>query len=153
MHNPKKDKEPLDPHDLALCTCANLRKTTRVVTQFCDEALKPFGLTPGQFTILAVLSSRGPRRQAKLAEALAMDRTTLIRNLRPLEKKGLIAVTAEGRRGAKVLDITPAGEEIMRQAMPQWRRFQDRAVEALGNAGWGDLIRGLQATNEAFQGQ
>lgn len=138
----------LDP---TLCTCASLRKTSRVVTQFFDSALKPAGLTPGQFTVLAALSNRGPSRQADLADILAMDRTTLIRNLRPLESRGLVSTDTASKRGVKTLTLTAAGDRVLGLALPLWQQAQSQIIEALGQDRWGGLITDLASTVEAVQ--
>lgn len=152
--------EPLhsDPHDAlapelatASCTCASLRRTTRVVTKFYEDALKPSGLTPGQFTVLAVLLNRGERRQSEISELLAMERTTLIRNLRPLEARGLIVGQTSGPRRAKTLDITSDGKEAYQRALPHWRRAQSKIIETLGTNRWNSLMRDLVTTADSVQ--
>ena len=74
--------------DVALCTCANLRKATRVITQAFDAALQPTGLKATQFTVLATLARQGDGPLTLLAESLVMDRTTLTRNLKPWSARG-----------------------------------------------------------------
>jgi DNA-binding MarR family transcriptional regulator len=152
--------EPLhsDPHDAlapelatASCTCASLRRTTRVVTKFYEDALKPSGLTPGQFTVLAVLLNRGERRQSEISELLAMERTTLIRNLRPLEARGLIVGQTSGPRRAKTLDITSDGKKVHQRALPHWRRAQSKIIETLGTNRWNSLMRDLVTTADSVQ--
>lgn len=140
-----------DELDLTKCTCANLRKATRVVTQYFDNALKPTGLTPGQFTVLAALHRLGPKRQTQLAETLAMDRTTLIRNLRPLEKKGLVATDTASKRGAKTLTLTVAGASTLERALPHWQKAQGQIITALGSERWDGLITGLASAVQAAQ--
>ena len=75
------------------CTCFNLRKATRAVTQLFDEALKPCGLYATQFTLLAAISSQENVTITELSKTLVMDRTTLTRNLNPLQKSGWVEVT------------------------------------------------------------
>ena len=135
----------------ASCTCASLRRTTRVVTKFYEDALKPSGLTPGQFTILAVLLHRGGRRQSEISELLAMERTTLIRNLRPLEARGLIVGTAVGPRHAKTLEITSDGKAAHELALPHWQSAQSKIIETLGTNRWSSLMRDLATTAESVQ--
>jgi len=130
--------------DVTMCTCANLRRTTRVVMQFFDGALKPAGLTPGQFTVLSVLSKQRPQRQTLLADTLAMDRTALIQNVRSLEKRGLVATDTAG-----VKTLTTDGARALEDALPHWRQAQARIIKALGTEGWGGLIAGLSSATEA----
>jgi len=110
--------------DVTLCTCANLRRTSRVVAHYFDGALKPVGLAPGQFTVLSVLSRQGPQRQTQLADTLEMDRTTLIRNIRPLEKRGLVATDTAGNRVVKTLILTKGGVRALEDALLPWRQAQ-----------------------------
>src|SRR5438874_2589851 len=76
-----------------LCNCLALRQAARHVTQFYDHYLVPTGVRATQFSILAMLEGLGPISINALAEAMVMDRTTLGRNIQPLEREGLIAVT------------------------------------------------------------
>ena len=78
---------------LGTCACQQLRKATRVVTQRYDEALRPIGLRSTQLPILVTLAAHGPLFMTDLAESLVLDRTTLIRTLRPLQRRGLIEVS------------------------------------------------------------
>lgn len=121
------------------------------MTQYYDNALKPTGLTPGQFTILATLSSLGPQRQTRLADALAMERTTLIRNLRPLEIKGLIAAAPAGSRGAKTLTLTKGGARALADALPHWQQAQAGIINTLGSESWSGLIAGLASAVQAVK--
>jgi DNA-binding MarR family transcriptional regulator len=143
--------QTIDDMNVFMCTCANLRRASRVVTRFYHHALKPTGLTPGQFTVLAALSRRGPKPQGELAEMLAMDRTTLIRNLRPLRGKQLVEATTTSRRGVKTLSLTKAGCAVLEQALPHWEKAQSHIVSALGPDRWGGLIEGLSSAVQAVQ--
>jgi DNA-binding MarR family transcriptional regulator len=114
-----------------LCNCLAIRKAARHVTQFYDRRLAPTGLTTPQFSILARLRRRGPSTINELAEELVMDRTTLGRNLRPLERDGLLAIAADpADRRRRALAVTPEGEARLGQAAPLWaaaqRDFADR---------------------------
>lgn len=138
---------------VVMCTCASLRRASRAVTQFYDNALKSTGLTTGQFTVLAALSARGPVRQIELANILAMDRTTLIRNLRPLEDKQFVAVDTANPRGAKTLSLTKLGGDTLRQSLPHWDQAQSHMIAALGQDRWRGLIDALNSTVRAVQDQ
>src|SRR5262250_925940 len=76
------------------CVCFHLRRAARAVTQTYERALAPAGILPGQFSVLAVLHRFGPQPLSALAELMGMDRTTLTRNLRPLERDSLVRVKA-----------------------------------------------------------
>src|SRR4051794_35696725 len=79
------------------CVCFNLRWVTRAVTQFFDAEMRRHGIRPTQGTILASLSARDHWTMAELSDWLGMERTTLLRNLRPLQRDGLVEVVGGGR--------------------------------------------------------
>jgi DNA-binding MarR family transcriptional regulator len=114
-----------------ICNCSALRQAARHVTRFYDAFLFPVGLRATQFSILAKLRQRGPLTITALAAEMVMDRTTLGRNIQPLQRKGLVAV-ASGRRDhrSKELRLTETGLERLRAAGAPWREAQQR-FEAL----------------------
>ena len=100
-----------------VCACFNLRKATRVVTQLYDEALKPAGLRSTQFAVLAATRALGPVSVNQLAEWIVMDRTTLTRNLKPLERDGLIAVRAGDDLRVRQVSLTAKGRKTLERKM------------------------------------
>ncbi len=126
------------------CTCFNLRKAARAVTQAYDEALKPSGLRSTQMALLTVVESRGPSAITELAEELVMDRTTLTRNLRPLMDRGLLEVVAGADRRQRPVAITAEGRAKLAEALPLWREVQSRLADRLGHERWTGLLRGLE---------
>ncbi len=141
------------PTDVADCTCANLRKAARAVTQAYDSALQPSGLKATQFTVLATLSRREDVPVSRLAEALVMDRTTLTRNLKPLMAKGLIDVGSDDDRRIRRLSLTDAGRRKLADALPHWQAAQVRLARKLGQEPWSDLLDNLSAAVTAVQGR
>jgi DNA-binding MarR family transcriptional regulator len=117
------------------CNCLALRQAARHVTQFYDQFLAPAGLRTTQFSILAKLRWLGPLTINALAKELVMDRTTLGRNILPLEREGLIAI-AKGisDRRSKELRLTEAGRAKLRQASAGWAEAQARFEAAFGRA-------------------
>lgn len=108
------------------CLALHLQRAARAATRAYDAALKPLGLTSGQYTLLVALARPEPPPLAGLAEELAMDRTTLISNVKPLERRGLIgSLTPEGGR-ARHLMLTDAGRTVLARAVPMWREVQTR---------------------------
>lgn len=108
-----------------LCHCQALRQAARRVSALYDAAMVPLGLRVSQFGILSRLRSGGPRGIQALAAELAMDRTTLGRNIRPLERDGLLAAIPDpDDRRARLLSLTPAGADLVARAMPAWREAQ-----------------------------
>ena len=143
-----RDPSPVAPEN---CTCFNLRKAARAVTQVYDAALQPVGLKATQFSLLAAAGAAEGRTVGQLAEALVLDRTTLTRNLAPLVRDGLISVEEGSDRRARLVEVTPAGRRLLKRAWPLWRGAQDRMVGDLGDRQWADLLTRLNATVAAAQ--
>jgi len=115
------------------CNCLALRQAARQVTQIYDQLLAPSGLRATQYSILARLQRKGPMTINALAAELVMDRTTLGRNILPLERDGLIAIAA-GRadRRSKEVRLTGAGTARFRAAFKAWQGAQGRFEAAFG---------------------
>jgi DNA-binding MarR family transcriptional regulator len=134
-----------------VCNCLALRQAARHVTQFYDQFLAPSGLRTTQFSILAKLRLEGPMAINALAKRLVMDRTTLGRNILPLEREGLIAIVP-GRtdRRSKELRLTDAGAARLRAARSSWTAAQTRFEATFGGqraAGLRDLLYAVTATD------
>lgn len=114
------------------CLCLHVQRAARAIGRRFDEALRPHGLTNGQFSLLVSLNRPDPPRIGDLAPLLATDRTTLTANLKPLERRGLveIVVDAEDRRGRR-LKITDAGRDLLVAALPVWRDVHDQIERTL----------------------
>lgn len=134
------------------CTCANLRKAARIVTQAYDAALQPTGLKSTQFILLANLTEQDDMPLSQLAEALVMDRTTLTRNLKPLIRQGLVRIAQEADLRVRRVSLTDAGRAAVIAARPEWEAMQRRIEERLGGARWAGLLDDLNATVEVFRG-
>ncbi len=104
----------------------------RAVTQLYDDTLKPVGLRGTQFTVLAALEQTGQIKITDLTEVLAMDRTTLTRNLRPLEERGLVEAARGEDRRERLISLTQQGWDILEQALPLWEQAQAKVVRGLG---------------------
>src|SRR5262249_13034865 len=110
-----------------------IRQAARHVTQFYDQHLASSGLRTTQFSILAKLKALGPLTINALANEMVMDRTTLGRNILPLERDGLIEIRpARSDRRSSELHLTAAGSERLQQARAGWREAQARFAEAFG---------------------
>jgi DNA-binding MarR family transcriptional regulator len=115
------------------CNCFAVRSAARHVSQFYDQFLIQVGLRTTQFSILAKLKRRGPSTINALAEEMVMDRTTLGRNILPLERDGLIQVErVPTDRRAKALHLTHAGEKRLQTAVKAWASAQSQFEAALG---------------------
>ncbi len=126
------------------CVNFNLRRASRAVTQFYDRELEPAGLTSQRFSLLHTLGATEGLELAQLADLLVMDRTTLLRNIAPLEELGFITdIPSENKRARKVA-LTDKGLEALRVAYPIWENAQSAVVEAMGED---DLKRLLKRLN------
>ena len=103
------------------CLCLHVQRAARALARRFDEALRPFGLTNGQFSLLMALNRPEPPAMAPVASLLAMDRTTLTAALKPLEARGLVASFADpDDRRARRLQLTDTGRDLMARALPVW---------------------------------
>ena len=122
------------------CTCLSVRQAARHITQFYDQHLATSGLRATQFSILAKIARLGPLTINALAEELVMDRTTLGRNILPLEREGLIRVEpGRSDRRSKELVLTEPGRQRLRLATEGWRRAQSEFAARFGDARTQDL--------------
>jgi DNA-binding MarR family transcriptional regulator len=128
------------------CACFNLRKAARAVTSFYDEALRPTGLRATQFGLLSITKALGSVPVSQLADAAVMDRTTLTRNLKPLEKRGLVRVRSGADRRVHEVTITARGRRVWATAVPLWVGAQRRFIDGLGEARLRTLVTDLDAT-------
>lgn len=125
------------------CACFNLRKTTRAITQMYDEALRPTGLRVTQFSLLIAITMLESVTIARLAEIEVMDRTTLSRNLKPLEKRGLIRVAPGDDQRTRVVTLTTSAKEVLSKALPLWEKTQAHVIKGLGQERWKSLREDL----------
>ena len=130
-------------HDHCLCFAA--QRAARALARRFDEALRPAGLTSGQFSLLMSLNQPQTPSVGSVAALLGMDRTTLTANLKPLERDGLVetAVDPDDRRG-RLLVLTPAGRGRLKSALPIWQRTHEGA-EQLVRSDAASLRAGLRA--------
>lgn len=123
------------------CLCLHVQRTARALARRFDEALRPVGLTNGQFSLLMSLNRPEPPAMAPVASLLAMDRTTLTAALKPLERRGLVRVTRDpaDRRG-RLLHLTAQGKALLARAVPVWQSTHEQ-LEALLEDGNPDRLR------------
>jgi DNA-binding MarR family transcriptional regulator len=123
------------------CICLHLQRAARAVARRFDEVLRPLGLTNGQFSLLMALNRPEPPTIGHVAALLAMDRTTLTANLKPLERRLLLTVTIDGTdRRSRRLVLTPAGRALLAATVPVWQR-EHAAINCLLAAADADRLR------------
>jgi DNA-binding MarR family transcriptional regulator len=132
------------------CNCLAVRQAARHVTQFYDQYLTRAGLRATQFSILSRLRRKGPMTINALAAEMVMDRTTLGRNIQPLERDGLIRIVASAAdRRSKEIHLTPVGDKRLQTAIKEWTHAQTRFESAVGSGRASDLralLRAVTAT-------
>ena len=133
------------------CTCFNLRKAARFVTQIYDDAMRPTGLRNTQFSLLVHASAMGPVSLMKLAQAMATDRTTIARNLEPLEKDGLLKIQDGKDRRSRMISITDKGLRKLNEAYPIWKKTQDEVKSVIGFEDWSNMLSHINAAIERLQ--
>ncbi len=123
------------------CLCLHVQRAARFLGRLFDEALRPCGLTNGQFSLMMALNRPVPAGMGGVAKLLAMDRTTLTAALKVLERRGWIdvAVDPADRRG-RLLTLTPEGKRVLAMAVPVWEQAH-RQVERRLPDGDGDHLR------------
>jgi DNA-binding MarR family transcriptional regulator len=139
------------PPQTADCNCFAVRSAARHVTQLYGQFLAPSGLRATQFSILAKLDRLGPMTINALAEAMVTDRTTLGRNIKPLQRDGLIAIEASASdRRAKALHVTKTGTKRLDEARKAWSQAQTRFEHTFGAkraASLRDMLRAVVASD------
>ena len=128
------------------CNCLVVRQAARCITQFYDRYLTEAGLRTTQYGILVKLKRHGPMSINALAAELVMDRTTLGRNVQPLERDGLIAIEPDPQdRRSRVLRLTRTGVNRFERAHKSWAEAQRRFEDAYGGNRAAELRRSLRA--------
>ncbi len=147
-----------DPRDQAWqrsrCVSTSVRRVDRALNRLYDDALRPSGLATTQYALLSMLArAEGPVPHHRLASAQAMAGTTLSRNLKPLERDGLVRIEPGQDRRTRHVAITPAGQEALARARPLWRSVQERVIAEAGEERverlldeLNDLLERLQTT-------
>src|SRR5271163_2342071 len=115
------------------CLCLHVQRAARALGRRFDEALRPLGLTNGQFSLIMSLNRPKPAGMGSVASLLAMDRTTLTAALKPLERRGLVKITADPEdRRSKLLVLTPKGMRVLASATPVWESTHQELEALLG---------------------
>jgi DNA-binding MarR family transcriptional regulator len=134
--------------DLGVCACSQLRRTARVASAVYDRFLAPVGLTVTQYAILVNVGRADQIRRTDLAAVLGMERTTLTRNLRPLERKKLIKTLAGEDRRERLIELTKTGLTRLAESHPLWEDAQRYVIGELGERGLAQLRTALTTVSE-----
>src|SRR5438128_10104107 len=134
----------LDMSAVENCVCFNLRWVTRAVTQFFDSEMRRHGIRATQGSILASLHAKDSWTMAELSDWLGMERTTLVRNLRPLQRDGLVQIRGGGRGNRVELAITAKGRNQVEKLAPAWKAAQSAVVKTLGEKRWSTILSDLE---------
>jgi len=132
-----RDKLPvaITHHVRDTCMCLHVQRAARAVARRFDEALRPLNLTSGQFSLLMSLNRAEAPSIGQVSAVLAMDRTTLNANLKPLERRGLLSVSVDDAdRRSRRLALTQAGRALLIRALPVWKRTQAAIENLLGRS-------------------
>jgi DNA-binding MarR family transcriptional regulator len=123
------------------CTCATLRRASRALTQFYEEALRPVGLRSSQLTLLQVLALAGEVTQGEIGRMLAMDSTTLTRTLAIMSRRGWIAKRRGKDRREWRFRLAPAGKARLAVVLPRWEQVQETLRQRFGRERWNALLK------------
>jgi DNA-binding MarR family transcriptional regulator len=145
MSNPKTVPFETTLHVRDHCLCLATQRAARALARRFDEAFRPVGLTSGQFSLLMSLNRPQPPSIGAVAALLAMDRTTLTANLKPLERRGLVKTDVDpaDRRG-RLLTLTETGQALLQSATPIWVRTHEDIDRLLAQSDAGIVRAGLQ---------
>ena len=128
------------------CLCLHVQRAARALARRFDEALRPFGLTNGQFSLLMSLNRPEPPPMAPVAALLAMDRTTLTAALKPLERRGVVKVSQHPTdRRNRVVKLTGKGRNLLASAMPVWQSTHHEVEQLIPNGNPDELRTSLRA--------
>jgi DNA-binding MarR family transcriptional regulator len=128
------------------CLCLHAQRAARALARRFDNAFRPLGITNGQFSLLMSLNRPEPAGMGPVASLLGVDRTTLTAALKPLERRGLLRVTADkADRRSRLMTLTPRGRRLLARAVPIWKRHHRAIERKLLDGDPGNLRRNLRA--------
>lgn len=128
------------------CSCFYLRRAARLVTRQYAETMKAAGLKSSQFSILSMISHHGRMTITDLAKKMGLERTSLSRTLRPMEKDGLLSISAEQEKRRRFIEMTKHGKATFKTALPLWNKAQHQFKKQLGAEDLKTLKNLLQRT-------
>jgi DNA-binding MarR family transcriptional regulator len=133
------------------CACATARQVARVLTQLYDSRLRDSGLEAPQFALMMALDRQGPCSQVAIGRRHALDKTTVSRNLKLLERNGWIDGSVSDDRRERQFTLTPAGRARVAAAKPEWKKAQDELRSTMTAGQWDAMFRAFTTVTEAAQ--
>ncbi len=140
---------PLFVSEYGPCACSQIRRTARTLSLLYDKALQPAGITVTQYAVLVNVARAGEIGRTALAAQLGMDRTTLTRNLMPLEKSGFLIPAKSSDRRERLIRLSPGGSRKVRQSFALWQEAQQRFASQMGSARLKQFRAALHAAEKA----
>lgn len=131
------------------CACAATRRAARALTQLYDDYLREHGIEAAQFALLSAIAGLGPCRQAEVGRALALDKTTLSRNVGLLARAGWLDSTGEPGSGTPELIVTADGRRVLAAARPAWQAAQAAVRALIGPGQWREAHAALRVLTSA----
>jgi DNA-binding MarR family transcriptional regulator len=152
----KRPREEPDPSTSAAltdlqCACASARQVARILTQLYDSRLRGTGLEAPQFALMMTLEKQGPCSQINLGRRYALDKTTVSRNLKLLERNGWIESSVAGDRRKRQFILTDAGRQRLEAAKPQWKKAQNQLRAGMTVEQWDAMFRVFRTVTHTAQ--
>jgi len=138
----------MEEDDFSLCVLYNARMAARAVSRHYDRLARQVGMTAGQFSVLVAIQQGRQETTAELASRLSMERTTLVRNIALLERKGLVADGPLRDARSKTYFLTDRGARLIEEALPLWRKAQGNVRDLLGKDDFYKTIKTLKRLSE-----
>ena len=133
------------------CACAAARQAARVLTQYYDSRLRSSGLEAPQFAVLMTLEEAGPCSQVELGRRFALDKTTVSRNLKLLERNGWIAPSESGDKRLRRFALTGAGRNRLAAAKPEWNKAQEQLRAGMTTEQWEAMFEVFRNITQAIR--
>ena len=135
------------------CLNFQLRRTSRLLARYYDDALRPFGLRITQFNILAVLAQTGPITITALADFVGLERSALARNLKPIARKQFVTIVPGKDKRTRTVKLASAGRRKLKETLPRWDQAQTKLVEKVGRDDASALLRAVGKVDETLRGE
>ena len=133
------------------CLNFQLRRTSRLLARYYDDALRPFGLRITQFNILAVLAQTGPITITALADFVGLERSALARNLKPIARKQFVTIVPGKDKRTRTVKLASAGRRKLKETLPRWDQAQTKLVEKVGRDDASALLRAVGKVDETLR--